>query len=350
MKKRIIPILITILLIAGAAILLNKSHQKINAGKKNLISSDVVVSISEVGEMSTNTTLNLTGTLYPYTDLVVSAQAAGQITSVNAELGQHKTKGNVLATIDNKLKTLAVESSKVNLEKVKRDLDRYQSLFKGGAATQQQIDDAQIAYTNARIQLDQTRKQLSDATITAPISGIVTEKSAEAGSYINIGNPVVRIVDISRLRVKINVSESNIYKLSVGDQANILCDVFPEKTFTGKISFISSKGDEAHNYPVEIIVPNNGKLKAGTFANISIEIPGKGSSLSIPRSALLGSSSDAKVYVYKDGKVNMRKISVSGGNDQWLFVGSGLSKGEQVVTAGQINLIDGMAVKTVSNK
>lgn len=350
MKKRIIPILITVLLVAGAAVLLNRSHKKITAGNANLISSDIVVSVAEAYETSTNTSLSLTGTLTPYTDIVVASQAAGQITSLNAELGQTKAKGSVLATVDNRLRELALETAKLNVDKQKRDLDRYESLFKGGGITQQQLDDARMAYTNAQIQLEQAKKQLDDATVRTPMSGVITEKAVEKGSYVNVGTALVRLVDISRLRIRMNVSETNAYKLSVGDQAEIVCDVLPEKTFTGKVSFISSKGDDAHNYPVEVVVANNGKLKAGTFANVTISIPGKGDMLAIPRTALLGSTSDAKVYVYQDGKVHARPIKVGGGNDESLFIVSGLKKGETVVTAGQINLIDGMSVKTVNNK
>ncbi len=330
--------------------MLKRSHEKINAGKVNLISSEVVVSVAEVGETSTGSTLSLTGTLTPFTEVVVSAQTAGQITSLNAELGQSKSKGSVLATIDNRIKVLAVESAQLNSDKQKRDLTRYESLYQGGTITQQQMDDAKMANTSAQIQLEQAKKQLADATITAPISGIITEKSVEKGTFVNMGSPVVRLLDISRLKIRLNVSETNIYKLSAGNKAEVDCEAFPGKTFSGKISYIASKGDDSHNYPVEVVINNNGKLKAGSFANVTIVLPGKGSALSIPREALLGSSKNAKVYVIKDGKAQTRDISIIGGNEKVLFVSSGLAKGEQVVTAGQINLIDGISVSIAPNK
>ena len=350
MKKRIISTLIIILLLAGAAALLNRSHKKINEGKANLISSEIVVSVTEVGEVSTGSLLKLNGNLAPYTNLVVASQAVGQITDLNVELGQYKAKGSVLATVDNKLKLLAVESAKLNLEKQKRDLARYENLFTGGGVTQQQLDDARLGFNNAEIQLEQAKKQLKDATITAPISGIVTEKLAELGAYTNVASPIARLVDISRLKIKMNVSETTVYKLSVGDQAKVVCDAFPGQTFSGKITFISANGDDSHNYPVEVVINNNGKLKAGSFVNVTVELPSSGRVLAIPRASLLGSSSDAKVYVFKDGKVNIRSITISGGDEQWLHVVSGIQKGEQVVTAGQINLLDGMSVKTDSIK
>lgn len=350
MKNRIISIIIIVIVLIGVGFMLKRSHEKINAGKANLISSEIVVSVAEVGETSTGTTLSLTGTLNPYTEVVVSAQTAGQITSLNAELGQSKTKGSVIATIDNRIKELSVQTAQLNADKQKRDLARYESLFQGGTITQQQMDDAKMANINAQIQLEQAKKQLADANITAPISGVITEKSIEKGAFVNMGSPVVRLLDISRLKIRMNVSESNVYKLSLGDKAEVTCEAFPGKSFSGKISYVASKGDDSHNYPVEVVISNNGKLKAGTFANVVINLPGKGSSLSIPREALLGSSKNAKVYVVKDGKAQTRDITVTGGNEKVLFVSNGLAKGEQVVTAGQINLIDGISVSIAPNK
>ncbi len=350
MKNRIVSIIILVLVLLGVFFMLKRSHEKINAGKANLISSEIVVSVAEVGETSTGTSLSLTGTLNPYTEVVVSAQTSGQITSLNAELGQTKSKGSVIANIDNRIKELTVQTSQLNADKQKRDLARYESLFQGGTITQQQMDDARMANINSQLQLEQAKKQLDDATITAPISGIITEKSVERGTFVNMGSPVVRLLDISRLKIRINVSESNIYKLATGDKAEVVCEAFPDKTFAGRISYVASKGDDSHNYPVEVVINNNGKLKAGTFANVTINLPGKGSAMSIPREALLGSSKNAKVYVVKDGKAQIRDIIVIGGNEKVLFITDGLAKGEQVVTAGQINLIDGITVSVAPNK
>lgn len=351
MKNRIISIIIIVLVVAGAGALLMRSHNKINAKKAGAgLSSEIVVSIAEVGTTSTGSTLNLTGTLTPFTEVVVAAQAMGQITDLNVELGQHKSKGNVLAHIDNQLKSLAMETALLNYEKQKRDLARYESLYEGGTVTAQQLDDARMGLTNAQIQMKQARKQFEDATVLAPISGVITEKTAEVGSYVNIGSPIAKIVDISRLKIRMNVSESNVYKLQVGNAATVTSDVAPDKTFKGKITFISSKGDDSHNYAVEVVITNNGKLKAGSFAEVLINIPSKASALSIPRESLLGSSQDAKVYVVENGKATTRKITVGGGNEKMLFILEGLAKGEQVVTAGQINLIDGQSVKIDTTK
>lgn len=351
--KRIITILVIILLLVTSGFLLKNNHDTINKQKTSSdITTAVSVDVTEVKEMTSTHVLHLTGVLSPITELNISAQAQGQITSLNVELGQFKKKGSVLATIDNRLKQLAVQTAMLSATKLKKDLERYENLYKGGSVTEQQLDDARNASENAKLQLEQAQKQLADATIIAPFSGVVTQKLVENGAYINIGNPIASIVDVSKLKIKLNVSESNVYQLKKGDLAVITSDIYPNQSFNGRISFISEKGDDTHNYPVEIEIPNSSShpLKAGTFVNASVTIPGKAMALFIPREALQGSTQDASVFVAENGKAVLKKITVGNGTDLNLEVISGLNKGDKVVTTGQINLEDGKDIRVVETK
>jgi len=248
------------------------------------------------------------------------------------------------------LKQLAVRKAKIDLDKLQKTLERYKNLFQGGTLTQQQLDDAQTMYDNGVLQLEQVEKQLADATIKAPISGIVSRKLYEKGEFVNMGSPMFTMVDISRFKIKLNVSESNVYRLKTGDLAIVTTDVYPGVKMQGKISYISPKGDETHNYAVEIEMANSREypLKSGTFANVQIELPLVAEALYIPRQSLLGSVNDAKVYLAENGKANLRSITVREGNDQYLQVISGLNENDQVVVNGQINLADGKEIKIIN--
>jgi RND family efflux transporter MFP subunit len=287
------------------------------------------------------------GNLNAYTELDVSAEAQGVITSLNAELGQQKSKESVIGTIDNRLKQLAVNSAKITTEKLKKDLERYKNLYLGGTATEQQLDDAQNSYDSALIQLEQAEKQLADATIKCPANGIITKKYVENGTFVNIGTAIVSIVDISRLKINLNVSEVNVYQLKHGNDVIITTSVHPGVEFSGNISYISPKGDESHNYQVEIVIPNSNQhpLKAGTFVNVKIGLPGKGNGLYFPREALQGSIFEAKVYVVSDGKAVLRNITIGRENDKSLEALTGLKEGDEVITSGMVNLSDGKAVR-----
>lgn len=349
--KKIIIILVAFTLLALIIFRLSTNYKKVNASKE--VSTDlpyVSVNVSPVLKMSINDSLHLTGYMQAYSEIDIAAEAQGTITSLNAALGQEKSKGSIIATIDDKLKKLAVQTATISIAKLKKDLERYNNLYKGGTATEQQLNDAQNLYDNAEIQLEQAEKQLSDATIKSPISGVITKKQVEEGEYINIGSPVVTIVDISRLRIKLNVSEANVYQLKLNDKATITADVYPGVTFEGNISFISSQGDDSHNYPVEIVIQNNSKypLKSGTFANVMIKLPVAAEAAYIPRESLLGSITDAEVYVAENNKAILKKITVGRGNDKYIKVISGLNEGDKVIVNGQINLSENKAIKIVN--
>ena len=349
--KKIIIIVITFALLAFIVFRLSINYKKINANKNvNTDLAYVSVNVSSVSKMAIDNSLQLTGYMEANSEINIAAEAQGTITSLNAELGQEKTKGSIIATIDDKLKKLAVQTASISVAKLKKDLERYKNLYKGGTITEQQLNEAQNSYDNSEIQLEQAQKQLSDATIKSPISGVIIKKLVEKGEYINIGAPVVTIVDISKLKIKLNVSEANVYQLKLKDKAIITTDVYPGVTFEGNISFISSQGDDSHNYPVEIIIPNNSKypLKSGTFANVLIKLPVAAEALYIPRESLLGSITDAEVYVAENNKAIRKKIVVGSGNDKYLKVLSGLKEGDKVIVNGQINLSENKAIKIVN--
>jgi len=248
-------------------------------------------------------------------------------------------------------KKLNVTTSQINLDKKQKDFERYKNLYSGGTATEQEQDEARVAYQSAVIELQQAEKELSDATIVSPSEGIITEKHIEKGTYVSIGSPIITMVDISKLKVKLNVSENNIYQLKIGDKAKITTSVYPGVTFEGNLSYISPKGDDSHNYQVEIVISNGSKhpLKAGTFVKVQISLPVEGNRLCIPREALQGSISEAKVYVAKNNKAVLQSIEIGNGNNDYLEVISGLQENEEVITSGFVNLEDGKTIKVTAN-
>lgn len=349
--KKIIIIVVILTILALIIFRLSSNYKKVNASKD--VSTDLAyisVNVSPVLKLSINDSLQLTGYMEAYSVIDIAAEAQGTITSLNVVLGQEKSKGSIIATIDDRLKKLAVQKAKNLKLKLEKDLERNKNLYNGGSLTEQQLDEAQNLYDNAEVQLEQAEKELTDATIKSPISGVITKKQVEEGEYINVGSPIATIVDIARLKIKLNVSEIDVYQLKLNEKAIIATDVYPGVTFEGDISFISSQGDDSHNFPVEIVISNSSKypLKSGTFANVVIKLPIAGEALYIPRESLLGSITEASVYVAENNKAILKKIVVGTGNDKYIKVISGLKDGEEVIVNGQINLSENKAIKIVN--
>ncbi len=323
--------------------------EKSKVQTSNFLNS-VTVSVSTVKMQNAKKKLALVGTLSSYSEVVIAAQAQGKITQANFELGSSIDKGNTIAVIDNTLKKLAVETARISFENQQKDLKRYEKLAEGGSVSRQQLDEALTSFKNAEIKLKEAQKQLTDATIISPLNGVIIEKNVEPGSFVNIGSPIATIVDVSKLKAKLSVSETNVYNLKIGDKATIRTDVFPRVEFNGTVSFISAKGDDAHNYPVEVELTNNSyQLKSGTFVNVTFNLNAEKKELVIPREALQGSSQNAKVYVCQNNKAVLRSIDITKGSDNDLIVTAGLQEGEKVVVSGQVNLTDGREIQIIEN-
>lgn len=350
MKKTIIWIAMGIVMVL-VAFRLTSNRKRIVSQNQNLTADFVTVSIANVEKKASFFTLNFTGTLYPYRELDIPSETSGKITSLNYELGQYFPKGGVIATIDDKIKKLTYESAKIDAGRLKKDFERAENIFKGDASSEQEYELAHTSFETAKNRFAEAEKQLSSTKITAAIAGTITKKIAEVGKYVKEGDPVASIVDVSRLKVKVNVSEANVYYLHTGDKAKITTDIYPGMTFEGKISFVSPRGDETHNYPVEIEIINSAKnpLKAGTFVNVEVGISSSSAVLYIPREALQGSIKDAKVYVAANGKALLKSIVIGRGGNESLEVLSGLTENDKVIVSGQVNLTDNRPIKIIKN-
>ncbi len=189
-----------------------------------------------------------------------------------------------------------------------------------------------------------------DAYIKAPITGVVAALPATVGMTLNPGTVIATIVDISRLKVNLNIGEQDVFKLKVGELAEVETDVYPGVKYFGKIENISIKADEVHTYLVQVGIPNNQQyqLKSGMFGKVSFDL-GNYPALVIPRNTLVGSVQNPQVFVVKDGIARLRDIQVGTEVNTNIIVHTGLAEGETVVLSGQENLKDNAPVVVVDN-
>lgn len=315
--------------------------------KTDAIEIAVTVAAAEMKE--TNGSMELVGSTQAVKEVNIASESTGRIIQVNFKMGDFVTKGNVLAKIDDTYKRLAYENATLNYNKYKEDISRYQALRKGDAVSDTQLRDILLAYENAKIQLENAKKQWDDTQIAAPFSGYIISQNTELGAYVNPGTIIAGIADISELKVVLDVSESNAYELHTGQEANITADVHPETGYKGTIMNISPKAGSSHTYPIEVRISNNDKykLKAGTYVNVSVNMGKNGKALMIPRDAIVSSVKDPSVYVVESNQAHLIKIGVGLNYNSQVEVVSGLSEGDLVVTNGQINLTDGSKITVI---
>lgn len=345
--KKIITVVIVLVVVGGIVgiLLMNKSKREEKL-KKVEIQTTVPVFTTTVTEEKVIDTLSLVGTTAPYNEVVVSAETAGRVIGLYFDVGSKVGKGRILVKLDDEVKRASLENAEANYEKAKKDFERFELLLETKSITEVQYEAAKLTYRQTEAALKIATRQLRDSKIICPLSGIVTAKNIELGTYLNTGNPVATIVNIDRLKVKVYVPELEAFKLKTGDPVEMTTDVYPGIIFEGKITTINAKADEAHAYLVEITVNNNKAhpLRAGLFARVFFKTLESLSAVVIPRTALIGSIKDAKVYVVENNIAMLRKISVGGEYGSKIEVVDGLNVGETVVINGQVNLRDSVAV------
>lgn len=307
------------------------------------------VSVVDVGKQKLSETLSLVGTITANNDVAIAAETQGKVIAVRAQIGNYVKAGAVIVQLDDELKQAAYATAEVNYQKAKKDLERYETLIKDNSVSNAQLEGARLAFKSAEAQYIVAKRQYNDAKIKSPIAGIVTARLVDIGSNVQMNSIIANVVDISKLKVRLNVSERDAFRLKVGGSVTVSTEVYPGEAFEGKIASISSKADDAHTYPVEVILPNNGKhpLRAGMFGRITFLSVKDNESLTIPREALLGSMKNAQVFVVENGIAKLRKVIIGSEVGTNLEVLSGLTLGESIVVNGQNNLKDNVAVNVV---
>lgn len=307
---------------------------------------NIPVSIAPVIAQAQQREVLKTGILAPVTQARILSTASGNIKKLLFKIGDHINKGQALAVVDTRLLELDLQKTVSNVLKLKHDLQVYTELLEGNAATAEKLSEVKNNYKDALSQVQQLRTQIADATIKAPISGIISSRLLEEGVFVNIGNEIASVVNLERLKVEVFLTESEVYQISVGQRIKLKTDVYPDKPLIGTVTFISPQANQAFNYLVEVTISNDKQpaLRSGTFvcADFSKKTPKK--VLLIPREALLESTQDASVYVINGKRALWRKIHVGTAYGGYIQVVGGLQLGEQVVTSGQINLKDGTSI------
>ncbi|GAB3781487.1 multidrug efflux RND transporter periplasmic adaptor MexH [Spirosoma horti] len=326
---------------------LSSNKKKIDAQKKPVVQTNVAipVTVAPVAEGTVSQQLVKTGNLIPYKEADIIATTAGKVQKVNFNLGSSIRPGATLVELDNRLKELSLESTQLSIDRLKKDVTRYNTLLAGNATTEIQVNETKYNYENAVNQAEQIRKQIADANVKAPIGGRIVQKDIEPGEYITVGKVLGRVLDVDRLKVQVPVNESDVYQLREGQAVKVSADVFPGRTFNGRVSYIAPQGSDEHNYPVEITIDKASGLKAGTFVNVDFSQKSNQKALQIPRSALVESIKNPYVFVVNNNVATRRTITIGRDFGDSIEVLSGLKAGDQVVTTGQLNLSDGKPVQ-----
>ena len=275
---------------------------------------------------------------------------SGNVVKVNVSLGDHVTKGQVLAVlrsgeISDYEGQLQVVSGQVKT--AQRNLDVANELYQTKVYSQRDVMQAQNDYKSAVANLNKVQTYLktygvndsnknAEYSIVSPIDGYVVSKSINEGMNVRADNTTGAFT-VSSLRtvwVQANVYESDISQVAEGDSTDITTVAYPDNKLKGAISKISNVLDSsASTMQARIVLNNaNGLLKAGMFATVVVHLDKHKQTVAVPKEALVFYDNDYYVMVAKgNNKFEKRKITIEGTNSLVAYITQGIKPGEVVV-------------------
>jgi membrane fusion protein (multidrug efflux system) len=305
----------------------------------------VVVTLQEI-----STGPLISGTLMPEKDATVRSEVSGSILQVTAAEGQQVRRGQVLARIEDqalgdahKSAQSAVRSAEQALGVAEREAARTESLVKGGALAERDLDTARNAVTAAQAQLEDARsrlasvaKQLANLIIRSPMDGVVAARQANAGDVVSPGTELYRIIDPRSMQLEATVPSEFLSAIKIGLPVQFQVRGYPGQTFEGRIERISPAADPVtRQVPIFVTIPNTaGRLVAGLFAEGRVAQQSR-RALVVPLSAVTMSDPKAPwVLRATSGKAERVPVTLGLRDDQTerVEITGGVKDGDRLLT------------------
>ena len=331
----------------------------------------LTVEAATIGPSDTRTVVEVAGVLEPVRSVVIGAEVAGRVVSIEVEEHVPVAEGDTLVRLDQALPRAAVERARGALlraeathELARSELKRRRDLAGQGVASLAELDRAESEERSGGAQVVEARAALLDAEtrlektrIIAPFSGIVSALDLEPGAYLRPGDRVAELSDLSEIEVEVGVSGQEILALTDGDPVRLSVDAMRGRWFEGHVVRPGRTADpQTRRFPVPVRVPNpDGVLLPGMLGTVRFELGESRPSLRIPSRAVQSEFELEYVYILEPAagenavavarrqRVRTRSLPF---RPEQLEVTDGLVGGESIAVSGLRELRDGLRVRT----
>jgi RND family efflux transporter MFP subunit len=324
----------------------------------------VPVDVHVVSRGTISSYLEILGTVQGIEQVQMTSSLPLDVAEITKSEGDAVKKGDVVIRLARGRRGRAYHqyaTAEQALENAENDLKRTENLFREGAVSGQTLEQARLAYKNAKAQLDQAA---SVVDLVSPIDGIVTMVGATVGEEALPGAPLATVASIDRLRLRCYVGYDEAGRLRVGQEARVelpadgrgaradsaTSETWGRSDVEGEVSRVSFSADpEMKLFLVEITCDNvNDGLRPGMVTSIHVLVDQKSDALTVPSDALF--ERDEKDYIYSvaSGRARLVEVAVGTDNGDSVEITHGVAEGDTVVFRGQYRLADGARVKVHS--
>lgn len=290
-------------------------------------------------------TEEFTSEIDPYKENDIAPAASGvHIDRILVDVGSPVIEGQLLVTLDPTQYTQQL----VQLQTIEEDYNRLLPVYEAGGISAQQIRQAKAQLDVQREVVANLKKNIE---VRSPLTGVVTARNAEPGDLYT-GAPVLHVMQIAPLKVMVNISEQFYPAVRKGMPVELKVDIFPERTFAGRVSLIYPALDPAtRTFTVEVTVPNgDAALRPGMFARTIFNMGDK-ECIMVPDVAVQKQVGSAERYLYvvKNGVAERRSVKLGRQVGGQVVVLSGIEAGEEVAVTALSKLDDGVEVEVKEN-
>jgi HlyD family secretion protein len=338
------------------------------------------VEIATVGKKVISPTVLASGNLTYQTEIRMVSEVMGRVKELKVKEGDQVKQGDVLlrldpATVEAQVSQLeaaaqqsrlAIQRTKVQLATLETKLDRYEKLRTQGLVDQNTYDDLQSQRDLSRVelasseqqllqtqaQLHQMREQLNKTVLRAPIDGRVTQLTIKIGetavpSVTSIaGSDLLVVSDTSNLYAEVNVNETDVARINVGQEARIAPAAFPDDVWPGTVETVAVSprqvAGQGKTYPVKIRLQpgENPKFHTGMScrAEIVTRLGAASAAVAVPVQAIryeetpdAGKVAKASVFIVKDGRATQKNVETGTADDAWIAITKGVEEGQEIV-------------------
>ncbi len=298
----------------------------------------------KIGDVQSEVTA--VGSILADESVIIRPEIDGRIVSLPFNEGQAVPKGAKLVALDAAEYEAQLASAESQERTARQRYERTQDLFAQKFVSQDALDVAKNELKVAEARVRENKVRVERAYLGAPFSGIVGVRSVSPGAYVKKGDDIVRLENISAVKLDFRIPESYLSRLKTGQSIAVKVDAYPNETFTGKVYALEPVVDEkTRTILLRAKVPNQGtRLRPGMFARVAVLLETRPNSILVPEQAIWPQGKDAFVYKVQDGKAALTKIQLGERRPGEVEVLKGLAPNDMVVTDGQIKLKDGAPV------
>lgn len=323
------------------------------------------VKVLKIAKQRISEKLTYTGTLEPWQKINLTPDVGGKVAKIYVEEGQFVQKDQVLAELDTESVRLQLKqaeagmaAAQANYQNAAKNKERMDRLSKENAVSDQQVEQVRLGYDAAKAQLEQAqaglnlaRHYLDVSIMKAPWSGVVTSKNAQVGDVINPmmggfspASGVLTLMDFSRIKVVVDISESDIVRIKKGQNAFVKVPNLEGRIFQASVTLVNMTADAlAKKFRVEVTADNPGLiLRPGTFGDVAFEVNAREDVIVLPQKAIIDNK---YVFLAQGKKAVKREVTLGLQNADSVEITSGLQEGDVVIIDGNYGLENGSPIE-----